>query len=55
MSHTPTARPRRPALLRRALDPVLRCFRCGSRDVVYNHCKVFCRTCGALIENCAGD
>lgn len=33
----------------------LRCFRCGSTDVRYDHCKVFCRGCGALIENCAGD
>lgn len=38
-----------------ALDAVLRCFRCGSHYVVYHHCKVFCRACGALIENCAGD
>jgi len=31
------------------------CYLCGSREVLYNHCKVFCRRCGALIENCGGD
>jgi hypothetical protein len=38
-----------------ALERPLRCFRCGSPAVTYQHCKVFCRACGALVENCAGD
>jgi hypothetical protein len=41
--------------IRHALENALISFRCGSRDVVYRHCRVFCRACGALIENCAGD
>jgi GrpB-like predicted nucleotidyltransferase (UPF0157 family) len=33
----------------------LRCFRCGSTNVEYRLCKVWCSNCGGLIENCSRD
>lgn len=37
--------------------PVVRmvCFVCGSEDLSAEKCKVWCRRCHALIENCSGD
>jgi hypothetical protein len=31
------------------------CFVCGSEDLSTEKCKVWCRKCHALIENCSGD
>ncbi|HXM17394.1 MAG TPA: hypothetical protein VN934_01120 [Candidatus Tumulicola sp.] len=33
----------------------LRCYACGSTDVVYRIAKIYCAKCGRLIENCCGD
>lgn len=35
--------------------PVLVCYVCGSEDLSGEKCKVRCRKCHALIENCSGD
>jgi hypothetical protein len=37
--------------------PVLKllCFVCGNEDLAVEKCKVWCRRCHALIENCSGD
>lgn len=37
--------------------PVLQliCFVCGSQNLSTEKCKVWCRDCHALIENCSGD
>lgn len=31
------------------------CYVCGSEDLSTEKCKVWCRKCHALIENCSGD
>jgi hypothetical protein len=31
------------------------CFVCGSENLSSEKCKVWCRDCHALIENCSGD
>ncbi len=31
------------------------CFVCGSEDLSTEKCKVWCRKCHSLIENCSGD
>jgi hypothetical protein len=31
------------------------CFVCGSENLSTEKCKVWCRDCHALIENCSGD
>lgn len=31
------------------------CYVCGSEDLSAEKCKVWCRRCHALIENCSGD
>ncbi|MEW6777255.1 MAG: hypothetical protein AB1405_13240 [Bdellovibrionota bacterium] len=31
------------------------CHICGSTDLRSEHCKVFCRKCNHLVENCSGD
>jgi hypothetical protein len=31
------------------------CYVCGSEDLSAEKCKVWCRSCHALIENCSGD
>jgi len=31
------------------------CYVCGSEDLSGEKCKVRCRKCHALIENCSGD
>ena len=37
--------------------PVLKmvCYVCGSENLSAEKCKVWCRDCHALIENCSGD
>ena len=37
--------------------PVIKmvCFVCGSEDLSTDKCKVWCKSCHALIENCSGD
>jgi hypothetical protein len=37
--------------------PVMKllCYVCGSEDLSSEKCKVWCRRCHALIENCSGD
>ena len=39
------------------LTPVVKmvCFVCGSEDLSTDKCKVWCRKCHSLIENCSGD
>ena len=39
------------------VTPVLKmvCFVCGSEDLSVEKCKVWCKQCHALIENCSGD
>jgi hypothetical protein len=38
-------------------SPVVKmlCFVCGSENLSTEKCKVWCRDCHALIENCSGD
>ena len=31
------------------------CYVCGSEDLSTEKCKVWCRKCHTLIENCSGD
>ncbi len=31
------------------------CYVCGSENLTQEKCKVSCRDCHALIENCSGD
>jgi hypothetical protein len=31
------------------------CYVCGSENLSTEKCKVWCRDCHALIENCSGD
>ena len=38
-----------------ALLTKLICYVCGSEDLSTEKCKVWCRRCHALIENCSGD
>ena len=41
-----------------APEPVLVkmiCYVCGSEDLSVEKCKVWCKKCRALIENCSGD
>jgi hypothetical protein len=40
-----------------APGPVIKmiCFVCGSENLSTEKCKVWCRDCHALIENCSGD
>ena len=35
--------------------PKMICYVCGSEDLSTEKCKVVCRNCHALIENCSGD
>jgi hypothetical protein len=39
------------------VTPVLKmvCYVCGSENLSTEKCKVWCRDCRALIENCSGD
>lgn len=35
--------------------PKMICYVCGSENLSTEKCKVWCRDCHALIENCSGD
>lgn len=37
-----------------AIDKMV-CFVCGSENLSSEKCKVWCRDCHAMIENCSGD
>ena len=39
--------------LRSAIELI--CYQCGGQDFRYEKCKVICKKCGYLVENCNGD
>ena len=40
-----------------SITPVMEliCYVCGSKNLSTEKCKVWCKDCHALIENCSGD
>jgi len=47
----------RDAAQEKVITPVmdLICYVCGSKNLSTEKCKVWCKDCHALIENCSGD